>query len=91
MPSFDISDTPEKACYCDSRQCDICTPDIRGDLRRAIQTLAADNARLCIIVMAAERLAKAIEEVRYLKNTVPSVWEYFSDALDAYKIARDGS
>jgi len=52
--------------------------------RNAAQTLAADNARLCAIALAADKLAEAVE--RELETG-----EHLAQpALDAYKVVRQG-
>ena len=78
----------ERECYCDSRQCDICTPDAppRGDLFAAAQTLAADNARLCGIVIAADKLAETVDRV--LRGAGYN--DGLNAALEAYKVVRSG-
>ena len=80
-----MSSSPEKACYCDSRQCDICTPEIpRGDLVAAMVDLAASNERACRLVLKADAMAAAIEDS-------PLKTPGMVRALDAYKIERGGS
>jgi hypothetical protein len=54
-----------------------------GDLGAAVQMLAADNARLCDIALAADKLAEAVERSLYLTLETKR-------ALDAYKIVRQG-
>lgn len=51
------------------------------DWKLAAQTLAADNARLCSIAIAADALAEAAA-----KSSAPAI----RDALDAYKVVRNG-
>lgn len=58
---------------------------MNGDLREAVQMLAADNARLCGIAEAADELAKVVE--RYARTGQRADLEH---ALDAYKIVRQG-
>lgn len=59
-----------------------------GDLENAVQMLAADNARLCGIAMAADKLADEIERVLRLhyETSFPRIRE----ALEAYKQSRTG-
>jgi hypothetical protein len=54
----------------------------RGDMFAAAQMLAADNARLCWIVLAADKLAEAIENETHYAG--------LKAALEAYKIQRQG-
>lgn len=57
-----------------------------GDLEAAIQTLAADNARLCGIAEAADKLAKAVERLLdgdECHREVERAW-------DEYKVKRQG-
>lgn len=58
--------------------------EIRGDLRAAVQMLAADNARLCGIALAGDELAKVLAAYRH------SLPPRARQALDKYKIARQG-
>ena len=53
---------------------------------KAFQTLAADNARLCGIVIAADALEKAI--IKAIKGAGYN--EGLERALEAYKISRTG-
>lgn len=65
--------------------------DMNGDLKAAIQILAADNARLLGIVQAADELLEA--SVRALGIFVPPytpALQSLKNAIDAYKIARNG-
>lgn len=82
----------EKACYCASRQCDICTPvPPRGDLRAAVQMLAADNARFCDIALKADKLAEAALALIVFSYTSKHARERFERALQDYHIVRNGS
>ena len=85
-----VSEYEERACYCDSRQCDICTPDAppRGDLFAAAQTLAADNARLCGIVIAADALARALRY--HLVVADDRSCQEMIRAADAFDVVRQG-
>lgn len=83
----------ERACYCDSRQCEICTPDAtpRGDLWHATQMLAADNARLCGIVLEADKLVAAVERLKTAQSgEVAAAVAGIQRALDAYKVMKQG-
>lgn len=60
----------------------------RGDLGNAVQMLAADNARMCEIVLAADALAEEIRRVLALHYD--SSFPRIRAALDAYKSARNG-
>ncbi len=71
-------------CMCGAWQEDL--PTVRGDLREAVQMLAGDNARLCTIVIAADKLAEVFE--RY-QNGRAAIF-HVEQALHAYKIARQG-
>lgn len=67
------------------------TPDqMRGDLQAAVQMLAADNARLCDIGIAADRLHEAAERIATLYPDSPTVKRLLVPALDAYTIVRQG-
>ena len=82
-----------RACYCDSAQCDICTPGAppRGDMWNAAQILAGDNARLCGIVIEADKLAEAVELLAHLRHSAPvGVFARIQAALDAYRVVRNG-
>lgn len=57
-----------------------------GDLREAVTMLAADNARLCGRLIAAEELAEAVADV--LGNH-PVISRKLAKALDAYNAARE--
>lgn len=63
--------------------------DLRGDLEEAIRMLAADNARLCEIAMTADKLAGAVDAYR-ARGTAHNA-DAMIAALDAFKIARNGS
>jgi hypothetical protein len=58
---------------------------VSGDLEEAVKMLAADNARMCDILLAADKLAKTVE--KYAKVGQRADLEH---ALDAYKIVRQG-
>lgn len=56
--------------------------------RSAAQTLAADNARLCAIALAADKLEQAVTSL--VQDAHQSLYTNLRAALDAYKIARQG-
>ncbi len=58
----------------------------RGDLGAAVQMLAADNARLCGIAIAADELVKVVERYARTGQRADLV-----RALDAYRTARNGN
>lgn len=67
-------------------------PFAHGDMFAAVQMLAADNARLCGIVLAADALADTIENLLLWSaaneiGTRPLL-SRIADAIDAYKISR---
>ena len=62
--------------------------DARGDLGAAVQMLAADNARLCDILIAAEKLADAVAE--YLHDLHWTKERRLKAALQAFRIVRQG-
>ncbi len=57
-----------------------------GDLEAALQMLAADNARLCEIALAADALAEAIE----MKLRAGQDGIAIRKALAAYRVVRNG-
>ncbi len=60
--------------------------DLSGDLGTAVQSLAADNARLCEILLAADKLVEEIEKkLRHGQDYIA-----IRKALDAYKVVRQG-
>lgn len=67
---------------------------MNGDLENAVSMLAADNARLCDIGIAADKLAEEVERLLededrgspYLKWRLKILWR----ALEAYKVVRNG-
>lgn len=69
----------------------LCQDEPRGDLGTAVQMLAADNARLCGIAMAAENLAdaaaRALLATGYDKQRAMAG---LRAALDAFQQARAG-
>lgn len=67
------------------------TPDqMRGDLGAAVQMLAADNARLCDIGIAADKLHEAATRIAALYPDSPTVKRLLVPALAAYTIVRQG-
>ena len=66
-----------------------CDDEMRGDLRAAVQQLAASNARLCDIGLAADKLAKAAEAL--VQDAHKSLYTNLREALEAYQIVRSGS
>lgn len=54
----------------------------------AMTMLAADNARLCDILLAADRLAEVLERAQ--KNNPWREGSEMKKALDAYRVVRDG-
>ncbi len=74
-------------CGCLRGAC-VCVGDERprGDLGAAVQMLAADNARMCDILLAADKLADAIEK----KLRVGQDGIAIRAALAAYKVVRQG-
>lgn len=64
---------------------------MRGDLGSAVQMLAADNARLCEIGLAADKLAKAAKTLVTFGYRSKHARERFERALQDYEIARQGS
>ena len=64
---------------------------MHGDLGAAVQMLAADNARLCDVGLAADELARVVEVIalRY-RCTQPTMAGQLQRALDAYKSIRNG-
>lgn len=78
-----------RECYCDSSECGTCTPGASGGKREwvsAAQLLAADNARLCSIALAADELAAALEKAMSGAAHNPEI----DDALWAYRAVRNG-
>lgn len=67
---------------------------MNGDLEEAIQILAADNARLCGILIAADALALELERMLESAERSPEFnrWRggLVQRALEAYKIVRSG-
>jgi hypothetical protein len=63
---------------------------MNGDLKAAVTLLAADNARLCDIALAAEQLEKAVRECRYLRSTMPTLWSHLENAANAFAAVRNG-
>ncbi len=61
---------------------------IPPDEFNALQALAADNARLCEIGLAADKLARAVEAL--VQDAHRSLYTNLRKALDEYKIARAG-
>lgn len=61
----------------------------RGDLGAAVQMLAADNARLCGLALAADKLAEAVEKALRSPRRTEIMIE-LSRCLEAYKQARTG-
>ncbi len=67
-----------------------------GDLAAAVQMLAASNARLCDIAIAADKLAEQLR--KYIaacttpSRTVPQDYSLLPvrDLLDAYTVVRNG-
>jgi hypothetical protein len=63
----------------------------RGDLQSAVTMLAADNARLCEIALAADVLAAAVDKVMQMcGGRCGGVMCRMKVALEAYKVARSG-
>lgn len=61
-----------------------------GDDFDALQALAADNARLCEIALAADLLAEAVQ--RYAKDDGDRrSYRAMVVALEAYKVVRQGT
>ena len=63
-----------------------CSCTTHGELRAAIQTLAADNARLCGIALAADALAEAFHKYQNGRAAIFHV----EKALSEYMQARNG-
>lgn len=59
-----------------------------GDLEEAVRMLAADNARLCEILLAADALAETLERAQ--RNNPWREGSEMKRALDAYRVARQG-
>lgn len=57
-----------------------------GDLREAIQILAADNARMCTRLIAAEELAERLR--RWLDSHASVTVKQLEKALEAYEATR---
>jgi hypothetical protein len=74
----------DRRCYCDSRQCEICTPSWKD----FVQVTSTDNYRLANIVEAADKLAEAIEAYQKC-GTAEKRWGV-KRALDAFKVVRQG-
>ena len=60
--------------------------ELHGDLRAATTMLAADNARMCDIIMAADVLAKAAAMKLRTGHGLIAI----KNALEAYLIVRQG-
>lgn len=68
----------------------------RGDLKAAVQMLAADNARMCDILIAADKLAEQLQ--RYVVACTTSSRMVSPDyslqklkaVLDAFNVVRNG-
>lgn len=77
--------------------------EMRGNLGEAVQSLAADNARMCEILIAADKLHAAIIEYfskkRFRRGLTADESKAFhearaaklADALAAYRITRNGT
>ncbi len=63
---------------------------MNGDLENAIQVLAADNARLCEIGLAADAVVKAAEELMRASVGRVHFERGLKAALEAYKVVRNG-
>jgi hypothetical protein len=61
---------------------------VSGDLEAAVAMLAADNARLCDIALAADALEEAVTAL--VQDAHPSVYTNIRAALDKYKIVKAG-
>lgn len=59
-----------------------------GDLEKAVEMLAADNARLCDIALAADALVVAVTAL--VQDAHPSVYTNIRAALDKYKQTKAG-
>lgn len=64
--------------------------DMNDDLKVAIQTLAADNARLCAIAKVADDLAEFLGWLDRGGGLGLSTHTRLRKALDAYKVVRNG-
>jgi hypothetical protein len=62
----------------------------RGDMFAAAQMLAADNARLCGIVIAADKLAEVLGWLDRLGGLGFDKHDRIRAVLEAYKIQRQG-
>lgn len=91
-------------CECNARMAGECAcgawrDSVRGDLQEAVRMLAADNARMCDILLAADKLEAEIQ--RYFTEWRPPIGvdsltfqtaraRRVKDALDAFKVVRQG-
>jgi hypothetical protein len=62
---------------------------VNGDLKEAIQTLAASNVRLIDIAKAADRMLDATLE--YQRHPSVRTEKALQDAIDHYEVVRQGS
>lgn len=60
--------------------------NMSGDLRAAVTMLAGDNARMCDILLAADRLADEIEKKLHSGQDLIAIRR----ALESYKVVRQG-
>lgn len=60
---------------------------MNGDLEEAVRMLAADNARMCSIIEAADKLAEAV--AKHPRAPI-MLTRAILDALDNYRIVRQG-
>ena len=58
-----------------------------GDLEEAVRMLAADNARMCDIIIAADELAAMVDAQ---PNAPVAPYPRLRKALEKYKIVRQG-
>ncbi len=57
----------------------------------ATQMLAGDNARLCGIVLAADKLVETVERLKTAQQgEVAAAFARIQRALDAYKVTKQG-
>ena len=71
-----------------SNNSDSAPPDEpRGDMFAAVQSLAADNARKCDIIMAADKIVEYLDSIQIVKFAGHRRLEVL---LDAFKVVRQG-
>lgn len=67
---------------------------LNGDLEAAVQMLAADNAWLCDIALAADKMTSGIKDAEYRfacgEFCMRTLLARIDAAMDAFKVVRNG-